>query len=67
MDAPVPEALATLIAADGQVVGSVTTDAEGGFRFEDLAAGAYTLIATGYPPWPLRSTSVSETPTWRWP
>ncbi|MGH3786967.1 MAG: MMPL family transporter [Pseudonocardiaceae bacterium] len=48
--APVPEALATLIAADGQVVGSVTTDAEGGFRFEDLAAGAYTLIATGYPP-----------------
>lgn len=47
---PVPEALATLIAADGQVVGSVITDAEGGFAFGDLAAGVYTLVATGYPP-----------------
>lgn len=47
---PVPEALATLIASDGQVVGSVITDAEGRFVFDDLAVGAYTLIATGYPP-----------------
>lgn len=47
---PVPEALTTLIAADGQVVGSVITDAAGGFVFDDLAAGVYTLVATGYPP-----------------
>jgi len=46
----VPEALATLIAADGQVVGSVITDAEGRFVFDDLAVGVYTLIASGYPP-----------------
>ncbi|MGQ0774979.1 MAG: carboxypeptidase regulatory-like domain-containing protein [Pseudonocardiales bacterium] len=48
--APVSEALATLIAADGHVVGSVLTDADGGFVFDDLDAGAYTVIATGYPP-----------------
>ncbi|MFN2496178.1 MAG: collagen binding domain-containing protein [Pseudonocardiaceae bacterium] len=48
--APVPEALATLLAADGQVVGSVITDGEGGFLFDDLPAGVYTLIASGYPP-----------------
>jgi hypothetical protein len=47
---PVPEALATLIAADGQVVGSMITDDAGGFVFDDLPAGVYTLIATGYPP-----------------
>ncbi|MGH4016272.1 MAG: MSCRAMM family protein [Pseudonocardiaceae bacterium] len=47
---PVAEALATLIAADGQVIGSVITDAEGGFIFDDLTAGVYTVIATGYPP-----------------
>jgi uncharacterized protein YfaS (alpha-2-macroglobulin family) len=47
---PVPEALTTLIAPDGQVVGSMITDAEGGFVFDDLPAGVYTLIATGYPP-----------------
>lgn len=47
---PVPEALATLIAEDGQVAGSVITDANGGFVFDDLPSGAYTLITTGYPP-----------------
>lgn len=36
---PVPEVLATLIAADGQVIGSDMTDTEGRFRFEDLATG----------------------------
>jgi EmrB/QacA subfamily drug resistance transporter len=47
---PVAEALATLIAADGQVVGSTITDNDGAFVFDDLAAGVYTVIATGYPP-----------------
>jgi hypothetical protein len=47
---PVPEALATLIAADGHVVASAITDQEGGFVFDDLNAGVYTVIATGYPP-----------------
>lgn len=47
---PVPEALATVIAPDGQVVGSVATDAAGGFIFDDLDPGTYTVIATGYPP-----------------
>ncbi|MGH3793966.1 MAG: carboxypeptidase regulatory-like domain-containing protein [Pseudonocardiaceae bacterium] len=48
--APVPEALTTLIAADGQVVASAITDVDGGFVFDDLNAGVYTVIATGYPP-----------------
>ncbi|HEY2723651.1 MAG TPA: DHA2 family efflux MFS transporter permease subunit [Pseudonocardiaceae bacterium] len=47
---PVPEALTTLVGSDGNVVGSVITDIDGGFVFDDLAAGAYTIIATGYPP-----------------
>jgi uncharacterized protein YfaS (alpha-2-macroglobulin family) len=47
---PVPEALTTLVGADGNVIGSAITDIDGGFVFDDLAAGAYTIIATGYPP-----------------
>jgi len=48
---PVAEALATVVsAADGQVVGSVITDAEGGFVFDDLDVGMYTVTAAGYPP-----------------
>lgn len=47
---PVPEALATLIAGDGRVVASAVTDSQGSFAFDNLEAGAYTLIASGYPP-----------------
>jgi putative drug exporter of the RND superfamily len=47
---PVSEALATLITANGQVVSSAMTNAEGGFLFEDLPTGSYILITTGYPP-----------------
>ncbi len=48
--APVSEALITLITSEGQVVASAITDAEGGFVFDDLDTGVYTVIATGYPP-----------------
>lgn len=48
--APVPEALTTLLDADGHVVGSAITDPDGEFVFDDLQAGPYTVIATGYPP-----------------
>lgn len=48
--APVPEALTTLLDADGHVIGSALTDTDGEFVFDDLQAGAYTVIVTGYPP-----------------
>jgi uncharacterized protein YfaS (alpha-2-macroglobulin family) len=48
--APVHDALTTLLNPDGQVVASVITGSDGKFRFDDLQAGTYTLIATGYPP-----------------
>lgn len=48
--APVPEALTTLLDSDGHVVGSAITDVDGDFVFDGLQAGAYTVIATGYPP-----------------
>ncbi len=48
--APVPDALATLLDSEGHVVGSAITDVNGEFVFDDLQAGAYTVIATGYPP-----------------
>ncbi|MGH3914805.1 MAG: MFS transporter [Pseudonocardiaceae bacterium] len=48
--APVPEAMTTLVTSDGRVVGSTITDTEGEFVFDDLNAGVYTIIATGYPP-----------------
>jgi len=48
--APVPEALTTLLDADGHVIGSALTGTDGEFVFDDLQAGAYTVIATGYPP-----------------
>ncbi len=48
--APVPDALATLLDSEGHVVGSAITDVDGEFVFDDLQAGAYTVIATGYPP-----------------
>ncbi|WP_337059424.1 MFS transporter [Kineococcus sp. G2] len=44
------EATVTLVDDSGQVVGSVLTDADGGYGFEDLAGGHYTLTAAGYAP-----------------
>lgn len=46
----VEDARVTLLDAAGNVVDSVTTGADGLFRFVDLAAGEYTVIAAGYPP-----------------
>ncbi|MFC5719274.1 MFS transporter [Streptomyces gamaensis] len=47
---PVEDARVTLLDAAGSVVDSVTTGADGAFRFIDLSAGEYTVIAAGYPP-----------------
>ncbi|WP_380174523.1 MFS transporter [Kineococcus sp. DHX-1] len=44
------EATVTLVDADGEVVGSVVTSADGSYSFEDLAGGHYTLTAAGYAP-----------------
>jgi EmrB/QacA subfamily drug resistance transporter len=46
----VPDAVATLVDADGHVVGTATTDEAGRFGFDDLPAGRYTLTAAGYAP-----------------
>ena len=46
----VPEALTTLLDADGRVIASTITDTGGEFVFDDLQAGVYTVIASGYPP-----------------
>ncbi|MGI5261132.1 MFS transporter [Streptomyces angustmyceticus] len=47
---PVEDARVTLLDAGGNVVDTATTGADGLFRFVDLSAGEYTVIAAGYPP-----------------
>lgn len=47
---PVEDARVTLLDAAGNVVDTITTGIDGTFRFVDLSAGEYTVIATGYPP-----------------
>ncbi|GGZ69505.1 MFS transporter [Streptomyces bluensis] len=47
---PVEDARVTLLDATGTVVGTLTTGTDGAFRFDGLAAGEYTVIASGYPP-----------------
>ncbi|MET8681050.1 MFS transporter [Streptomyces sp. NPDC004647] len=47
---PVEDARVTLLDAAGNVVDTLTTSADGAFRFVDLSAGEYTVIAAGYPP-----------------
>ncbi|WEV30011.1 MFS transporter [Streptomyces sp. 71268] len=46
----VEDARVTLLDAAGNVVDTATTGADGVFRFIDLSAGEYTVIAAGYPP-----------------
>jgi uncharacterized surface anchored protein len=47
---PVEDARVTLLDAVGNVVHTLTTGADGTFRFVDLSSGEYTVIASGYPP-----------------
>ncbi|MFD5708873.1 MFS transporter [Streptomyces pharetrae] len=47
---PVEDARVTLLDAAGNVVDTMTTGADGTFRFVDLSSGEYTVIAAGYPP-----------------
>ncbi|MGW0767001.1 MFS transporter [Streptomyces sp. NPDC002676] len=47
---PVEDARVTLLDAAGNVVNTLTTGADGTFRFVDLSSGEYTVIAAGYPP-----------------
>ncbi|MEU2384813.1 MFS transporter [Streptomyces sp. NPDC012461] len=46
----VEDARVTLLDAAGNVVDTLTTGADGMFRFVDLSSGEYTVIAAGYPP-----------------
>ncbi|MPY59533.1 MFS transporter [Streptomyces spongiae] len=47
---PLGDARVTLVDAAGNVVASTTTGHDGAYAFSDLDSGAYTVIATGYPP-----------------
>ncbi|MFJ8357984.1 MFS transporter [Streptomyces sp. NPDC093984] len=47
---PVEDARVTLLDAAGNVVDTLTTGADGTYRFIDLSSGEYTVIAAGYPP-----------------
>ncbi len=40
----------TLLDAAGNVVNTLTTGADGTFRFADVSCGEHTVIACGYPP-----------------
>ncbi|MEU0384372.1 MFS transporter [Streptomyces chartreusis] len=48
--APLSDALVTLVDAAGNVVTTTRTGVDGAYAFSDLDTGAYTVIATGYPP-----------------
>ncbi|MFC8140334.1 collagen binding domain-containing protein [Streptomyces paradoxus] len=47
---PLSDAQVTLVDAAGNVVATTRTDPYGAYAFSDLDTGAYTVIATGYPP-----------------
>ncbi|MEU6141433.1 MFS transporter [Streptomyces sp. NPDC047081] len=47
---PLSDARVTLVDAAGNVVATTRTGLDGAYAFSDLDSGAYTVIATGYPP-----------------
>ncbi|RSM36392.1 MFS transporter [Amycolatopsis balhimycina DSM 5908] len=49
-DRIVPDARITVLDAEGNVAAVARTDDEGRYVVSDLPAGAYTVVASGYPP-----------------
>jgi hypothetical protein len=47
---PVPDARVMLLDGDGNVAGLAATEVDGGYSFENLPEGDYTVVASGYPP-----------------
>ena len=46
----IPDARVMLLDSDGNVAGLAQTGADGGYSFENLPEGDYTVVASGYPP-----------------
>lgn len=46
---PIPDARVTLLDPEGNVVRTTYTGEDGGYAFDDLVAGEYTVVASGYP------------------
>ncbi len=46
----IPDARVMLLDSDGNVAGLAQTGANGGYSFENLPEGDYTVVASGYPP-----------------
>jgi EmrB/QacA subfamily drug resistance transporter len=46
----IPDARVMLLDSDGNVAGLARTGADGGYSFENLPEGDYTVVASGYPP-----------------
>jgi hypothetical protein len=53
---PLSDARVTLVDAAGNVVAATHTGIDGAYAFSDLDTGAYTVVATGYPPRAARLT-----------
>ncbi len=49
-DRVVPDARITVLDTEGNVAAVARTDGEGRYLVSDLPAGAYTVVASGYPP-----------------
>jgi EmrB/QacA subfamily drug resistance transporter len=47
---PVADARVMLLDGDGNVAGLASTEVDGGYSFENVPDGDYTVVASGYPP-----------------